>query len=187
MGAAFFMESLSSMLNRPEYIHAAINHFPLIGVFVAMLALLIGLVCRSRPITLAGLGLVCLLSLSIWPVYSFGEQGYDRVLSMSDEQGEGFLKYHAELAHRWGFLYYVTAGIAALGLGLAWKKPRSLTPLGIVALLAAGASLAAGIAIAHAGGEVRHREFRSGPPPPAKHEHADSNGNSSSSSSSFSL
>ena len=92
------MESSSSLLNRPEYIHVAINHFPLIGLFVAMLALLAGLLFRARAVTLTGLALVCLLALSIWPVYAYGEAGYDRVLSMSDEPGEAFLKYHAE----WG-------------------------------------------------------------------------------------
>jgi len=94
------MDSLSSLLARPEYIHAAINHFPLIGLFVAIFALLAGLIARSRPVIFTGLGLVCLMALSIWPVFEYGEAGYDRVLSMADEPGDAFLKYHAELAHR---------------------------------------------------------------------------------------
>ena len=165
------MGSFSSLLARPEYIHAAINHFPLIGLFVAMLALLAGLITRSRPVLLIGLGLVCLMALSIWPVYAYGEAGFDRVLSMADETGEAFLKYHAALAHRWAFLYYITAALGAIGLGLAWKRPSTLMASGIVVLVLASASLASGIAIAHAGGEVRHREFRTGPPPEAQHEH----------------
>jgi hypothetical protein len=164
------MESLSSLLNRPEYVHAAINHFPLIGLLVAMLALAAGVIARQRAITLTGLVLVLLMALSIWPVFSFGEAGYDRVLSMSDEPGEAFLKYHAALAHRWAFLYYVTAGAAALALGLSWKWPRVLLPGSLLALLLGIASLAAGINIAQAGGEVRHREFRSGPPPKVSEE-----------------
>jgi hypothetical protein len=149
----------------------AINHLPLVGLFVAMLGLLVGLVVRSRSVMLTGLGLVCLLALSIWPVYSYGEAGYDRVLSMADEPGDAFLKYHAELAHRWAFLYYLTAAAAAAGLGLAWKRPGTLVPIGIFVLLLCLASLAAGATIAHAGGEIRHREFRSGPPPAVQHEH----------------
>jgi hypothetical protein len=163
------MGSLSSLLARPEYIHATINHFPLIGLFVAMLAVLAGLIARSRPVILTGIGLVCLMALSIWPVFAYGEAGFDRVLSMADEPGEAFLKYHAELAHRWAFLYYITAALAAIGLGLAWKRPPTLVASGIVVLVLAGASLVAGIAIAHAGGAVRHREFRSAPPPAVQH------------------
>jgi hypothetical protein len=164
------MGQLSRLLDRPEYVHAAINHFPLIGLLVAMLALAIGLVTKSRPVIFTGLGLVAVLSLSIWPVFSFGEAGYDRVLSMADETGDAFLKYHAELAHRWAFLYYVTAGVAAVGFGLSWKWPRALMPASIAALVLGIAGLSAGIVIAHAGGEIRHREFRSGPPPAVRNE-----------------
>lgn len=167
------MDKLTSLLNRPEYIHAAINHFPLIGLFVALLALAIGLVAKQRPVTLTGLALVFFMALSIWPVFYFGEAGYDRVLSMSDEAGEGFLKYHAALAHRWAFLYYVTAGVAALAFGLSWKWPKALIPGSVVALLLGISSLVAGIIIAKAGGEVRHREFRSGPPPKVQEEPED--------------
>lgn len=167
------MEMLSNLLNRPEYVHAAINHFPLIGLFVALLALAIGLVARQRAITLTGLGLVCVMALSVWPVFSFGEAGFDRVLSMSDDTGEAFLKYHAALAHRWVFLYYIAAGVSGLVFGLTWKWPRVLLPGSVLALLLGIASLIAGISIAQAGGEVRHREFRSGPPPKVQEEHED--------------
>ena len=159
------MESLTSLLNRPEYVHAAINHFPLIGLFVATLASAAALVMRNRGATVIGLGLLVLLSLSVWPVFHFGEAGYDRVLSMADEPGQAFLRRHEDLADRWVFLYYVTAGVGALGLGLAWKWPRLLTPFAVASLVLAAASLVAGILIAQAGGEIRHREFRFGPPP----------------------
>lgn len=159
------MAFLSNLLNRPEYIHAAINHFPLIGLFVALLVLAIGLAARSRPILLTGLGLACLMAVSYWPVSHFGEEGYDRVLSMADEPGEAFLKYHQHLADRWAFLYYLTAGIAMAGFATSWKWPRVLVPAAVVVLLLGVGSLSAGIAIAKAGGEIRHREFRSGPPP----------------------
>jgi hypothetical protein len=155
------MEQLSRLLAQPEFVHVAINHFPLVGSFVAMLALAASLAARNRPALLLSLSLVSLLALSFWPVYHFGEAGYDRVLSMSDEAGGAYLKSHEALAERWAFLYYLTAGVAALGVGLAWKWPRALPVFSALALLLAVASLAAGIAIAHAGGQVRHREFRS--------------------------
>jgi hypothetical protein len=160
-----FMEKLNSLLNRPEYVHAALNHFPLIGLFVALALLTIGLCLRHRLMTLTGLVFVCALALSVWPVYAFGESGYDRVLSMADEPGEAFLKYHAALAHRWVFLYYLTAGVAALAFGLAWKWPRVAVAGAVAAVLLGIASLVAGMTIAQAGGEIRHREFRSGPAP----------------------
>lgn len=159
------MSTLSRLLNQPEYVHAAINHFPLVGLFVAMLALLASLISRSRSGTVIGLVLVAAMAITIWPVTEFGEAGYDRVLSMADEPGQAFLKHHMAMADHWVFLYYVTAGVSALGLGLSWKFPKLLAPLAIVSIVLATASLVAGVAIAHSGGEVRHREFRLGPPP----------------------
>jgi cobalamin synthase len=161
------------LLNQPEFIHAAINHLPLVGLLTAMLALILALIVKSRPAILIGLSLVALFSLSVWPVSHFGEEGYDRVLSMADENGQAFLRYHEHLAERWIFLYYLTAAVAALGFGLAWKFPRTLTPFALASLLLGLASLIAGIVIAQAGGEVRHREFRFRPPPaqPTEAEH----------------
>jgi hypothetical protein len=48
---------------------------------------------------------------------------------------------------------------------LAWKWPQSLKVFAGIALALAAASLVAGLAIANAGGKIRHREFRTGPPP----------------------
>ena len=156
---------IHNLLQRPEYIHVALNHFPLVGLVVALLALVIGVVARNRSTTVTGLALVCLMSLSVWPVYQFGEDAYDRVLSMTDDTGEAYLKQHRELAGRWVFLYYVTAAVAIGGLLAAWKRPAWTTCLALTSLLLGTASVIAGIFIAHSGGEIRHREFRSGPVP----------------------
>ena len=152
-------------VGQPEYVHVVINHLPLVGLAVAMLALVVALATKDRTAILIGLALVGLMALSAWPVYYYGEAGYDRVLSMADEAGEKYLAYHRQLAERWVFLYFVTAGIAGLGCSLAWKWPRTLVLSSVLALVLAGASLASGIVIAKAGGAIRHREFRSGPPP----------------------
>jgi hypothetical protein len=156
------------MLDQPEYVHAVINHLPLIGLPVAMLTLVIALAAKDRTAVLIGLGLVSLLALSAWPVYHYGEHGYDRVLSMADDAGGKFLSYHKQLAERWIFLYFVTAGVAALGFIMTWRWPKSLVISSIVTLVFAAASLTAGVVIAEAGGAVRHREFRHKPPPPSR-------------------
>ena len=90
------MGRLSSLLNQPEYVHVAINHFPLIGLLVALLVLVIGLTTRNRPLLLTGLGLVTAMALSIWPVYSYDEAGFDREISMSDEPGEPGLSLRSD-------------------------------------------------------------------------------------------
>jgi hypothetical protein len=152
------------MLDQPEYVHVVTNHLPLIGLLVAMLALVGALATKDRTATLIGMLLVCLLALSAWPVYHYSEEGYDRVLSMSDEAGGKFLDPHKALAERWVFLYFVTASVAGLGFILVWKWPRTLVASSLLVLVLAAASLAAGMVIAKSGGAVRHREFRSALP-----------------------
>lgn len=156
---------IASLLDRPEYVHVTINHFPLIGLLVATVSLASGLAIKNRAAILVALGLLGLMGLSAWIVSYFGEEGYDRVLSMADDPGQAYLRYHRLLADRWGFLFYVCAGFAALGIGLGWKWPRLLNWFAFLTILLAIGSLVAGIFIAHSGGEIRHREFRSGPPP----------------------
>jgi len=156
---------IASLLDRPEYVHVTINHFPLVGLFVAMISLGSALALKNRSATFIALGLVGLMALSASIVSYFGEEGYDRVLSMADENGQAFLRYHQHLAYRWVFLFYICFAFAALGFGLGWKWPRLLTPLALLTLLLGAGSLVAGIFIARSGGEIRHREFRSGPPP----------------------
>jgi hypothetical protein len=158
------MQIAALFLNRPEYIHVTINHFPLNGLIVAMAALLIGLLARNRRATTLGLMLVALLALSVWPVIHFGSAAFERISSMSDEAGQAGLNYHAYLAERWAFIYYITSGIAASSAGVGWKWPRTLLPLSILTLVLAAASLTAGIFIADAGGKIRHSEFRAASP-----------------------
>jgi hypothetical protein len=159
------MQLLSTLLDQPEYIHTAINHFPLIGLLVASAFLVTALLARNRGATIMALVFLGLLALSAWPVFYFGEAGYDRVLSMSDEAGQSYLRLHEDLAERWVWLYYVTAGVAAVGVGLAWKWPKVLVPSALLALVLTAGSFTAGILIAQSGGKIRHREFRVGPPP----------------------
>jgi len=164
------MEKSAALLDQPEYVHVIINHLPLTGVLVAMIALAIAIGTRNRTAMLIGLILIGLVSLSAWPVYYYGEAGYDRVLSLADRDGQAFLEHHKELAERWIFAWFVTAGAAVLGLVLAWKWPNTLVFSSLICLVLGVASLVAGFSIGEAGGSVRHREFRFSPPP-EHHQH----------------
>ena len=160
------MEGFSKAIQQPEYVHVLLNHLPLTGLLIAVVFLLIAWVINHRTSLLIALALVGLLSLSVWPVAEFGEEAYDRVLSMADDAGGQYLKYHAQLADHWLFLYYITAAAAAAAWIVGWKKTKMLRWAGGMVAVLAVASLAAGAMIAEAGGKIRHREFRYGPPPP---------------------
>src|SRR5207244_12767980 len=98
-------------LQQPEYIHVLLNPLPVYGLLVGWVGLVIGLALRSRPAQIATLTLVLLSSISAWPVYEFGQQVYDRVLSMTDEAGEALLDDHL---HRAESIIWVVYALAAL-------------------------------------------------------------------------
>jgi len=154
------MSGFLQNLRQPEYVHVLINHLPLTGLLAAVAALIGALLIRNRGAILLAMALVSLFSLSAWPVASYGEQGYDRVYSMADREGDSHLARHKELAERWIWLFYVTAAVGAIGFACALKWPKASTAMAAVLLLLAVLSLIASGVIAEEGGKVRHPEFR---------------------------
>src|ERR1700747_2869909 len=128
-------ETLLRDLRQPEYIHGLLNPLPVYGLLVGWVGLVIALALRSRRAQIATLTLVLLSSVSAWPVYEFGEQGYDRVLSMTDEDGQAWLDEHMHRAEDliWGF--YVLAALSAFAIAAPIKWPKSSVPLAIAAIL----------------------------------------------------
>lgn len=158
-------------LQQPEYIHVLLNPLPVYGLLVGWVGLIIGLVLRSRPAQIATLSLVLLSSISAWPVYEFGEQGYDRVLSMTDEAGEAWLDEHRYRAENLIWVFYALAAVSAFAIAAPIKWPKSSMPLAVAVVLLGAVTLGSGTYIAYAGGRVRHREFRNETPPPKRPEH----------------
>jgi hypothetical protein len=158
-------------LRQPEYIHVLLNPLPVYGLLVGWVGLVIGLALRSRRAQIATLTLVLLSSISAWPVYEFGEQGYDRVLSMTDEDGEAWLDEHMHRAEDLIWVFYVLAALSAFAIAAPIKWPKSSVPLAVGVILLGAVTLGSGAYITYAGGRVRHREFRNEPPPPKRSEH----------------
>jgi hypothetical protein len=158
-------------LRQPEYIHVLLNPLPVYGLLVGWVGLVIGLALRSRRAQIATLTLVLLSSISAWPVYEFGQQGYDRVLSMTDEAGEAWLDEHMHRAENLIWVFYALAALSAFAIAAPIKWPKSSMPLAVAVILLGVVTLGSGAYIAYAGGRVRHREFRNEPPPPKRPEH----------------
>jgi hypothetical protein len=155
-------------LRQPEYIHVLLNPLPVYGLTIALVGLIVALFMRSRPAQIATLILVLICSASAWPVYEFGEQAKDRVLSMENEVGDAWLEEHQDRAEDLIWLFYALAALSAAALFAPKFWPRSSTLLVIGVIVLGVATLGAGGYIAYAGGKIRHREFRNVPPPAKK-------------------
>lgn len=152
-------------LKQPEYLHVLLNPMPVYGLALALFGLIAATYLRSRGGQLTALVLVFATSLSVWPVMYHGDQAFNRVLSMADDDGQAWLKAHAYRADKLVLLYYGLAVVAACAIFVPKKFPRTATPLVFATIVLAICSLGGGVYISHAGGKIRHREFRNVPPP----------------------
>ena len=88
------LEGFLKGLDQPEYIHVLINPLPVYGLAMGVVALMIGLVLRSREARTGALALILIAAASAWPMLHYGQQGYDRVKGMADSEGEKWLEEH---------------------------------------------------------------------------------------------
>jgi hypothetical protein len=170
------MNILWQHLSDPEYLHVLINPMPVYGLAIGVLALALALILRHQRVTIAALVLIFVSALSAWPTYHYGEAAYDRVKAMSDPAGEQWLDEHMARGEKMIWVFYVLAGVAAIGVGAVLKWPRTSFAITVGMLVLGGATLGTGGYIAYAGGHVRHKEFRFEPPPQARVEEAHHHG-----------
>ena len=149
-----------------EHLHVLANHFPIIGVFAAVLTVLFGLLTKTRASLLLGFGLTVLFTAMTPVVMATGEQAMARfeegaLRPLTDQTGIHWIGVHADRAEWAAFVLYACLVISVGGLLSMWKRPRWERTAGIgVATVGAIAVLLAAWA-ADAGGKVRHPEFRS--------------------------
>ena len=156
------------MLRQPEYIHVLINPLPVYGLAMGLLGLIVAFFLRSRTAQIATLVIILVSTAAAWPVYEFGEQAYDRVVSMSDEPGQAWLDEHRDRAEDLIWFFYAVALLSTAALIAPRKWPRSATTLVVSVIVLSVVTLGLGGYIAYAGGKIRHREFRNAPSPPKK-------------------
>src|SRR4029077_14246498 len=85
-------------LRQPEYVHVLLNPIPVYGLAIALVGLLIAILLRSRSGQIVTLSLILISAGMAWPVAELGERSSDRVLSMSDDDGQVSLKAHEHRA-----------------------------------------------------------------------------------------
>jgi hypothetical protein len=159
-------------LRQPEYVHVLLNPLPVYGLLISWIALIAALISKNRRAHIVALILVFITSISAWPVFEFGQQGYDRVLAMTDEDGHAWLDEHEERAETLIWIFYAVAALSAAAIIAPLRWPKSSVPLAVAVMLLGATALGSGYYIGYAGGKIRHREFRNEPAPPIKSQEA---------------
>lgn len=156
------MDKWTQLTRQPEYLHLVLNHWPIVGLAVALVFLLGVIWLRQRGGILLALVLCTLLAGSTIAVLQSGEAAYNRILGSMphDPVADIFLRIHAEQARELAVLFYaVTAGLAAIALG-AFFSPAVVKWGAPLALLAGLVCLWGTMRIAESGGQIKHRELR---------------------------
>lgn len=158
------LKVLASHLKQPEYIHVIFNVLPLMGMALGAALLLAGLRLESEGIREAGLSLAILAGVVTFPTIKSGQRAYNRLYERIPLEAQQWLDVHMSRAENLQWLFYLTALLAAWALFSSRKKRPGALRQAKAALAAAGLCAALAAWIGHAGGQVRHPEFRLGPP-----------------------
>src|SRR2546429_2719525 len=147
-------------LRQPEYVHVLLNPLPVYGLLISWIALIAALISKSRRAHIVTLILIFVTSISAWPVYEFGEEGYDRVLAMTDDDGHAWLDEHQARGQTLIYVFYALAVLSAAAIVVPLRWPKSSVPLALVLVLLGAAASGSCYYIPCAGGTHRHPGIR---------------------------
>lgn len=147
-----------------EYVHVLLNHLPIHGLAVALLALAAGMVVRSRPAQLIALALTVFCCAMVLVVNYTGDRGFDAVIALTDDAGTEWLDEHTRRAEKVAPWYYAAAAAGVLAIFAPLRWPRASVVLAALTLALGALALLGGGWTAKAGGQIRHPEFRQGGP-----------------------
>ena len=141
------------------YIHIILNHFPIVGIIIGTLLLIIGMVFKNEGIRISGLGTIVFAALMAVVVDLTGDPAKEAVNSLPDVV-RSLINRHEDIASVGLFLMIPTGLIAGLTLYSLWKKEKSVRFLTIITLVLSLISCGAMGYAGRTGGQIRHTEFR---------------------------
>ncbi len=149
----------------PAHLHLAINHVPIIGLAVACLPILIGIVFKGRSALASGLLAVILCAGTMPAIMETGEAAQESFADGSiepgmDAPGKAAFREHSGRAKFTAPVVYATGLLAVIALLALIKFPREAGVIGWAVMIGALLSITLSIWTAEAGGRIRHTEFR---------------------------
>ena len=151
----------------PAHLHVALNHIPIIGLAVACIPVLIGILFHSRAALASGLLAVILCAGTMPAIIETGEAAQESFVDGSiepgmDAAGKEAFREHSGRANFTAPIVYAAGILALAALITLIKFPRQAAWGSWAVLLGVAFSIALSIWTAEAGGRIRHPEFRPG-------------------------
>ncbi len=141
------------------HIHLMINHFPVVGMFGAILLLLYSLLRKSEEVKMVSFGLIVLIALMTLAVYFTGEAAQKTVKNLPGVT-ESSIGTHEEVADL-ALVLMEALGVLALA-GLIFRRRWGAIPKLVVILTVILSLIVAAVVgvTANLGGQIRHPEIR---------------------------
>jgi hypothetical protein len=149
----------------PAHLHVALNHVPIIGLAVACIPVLVGILFHSRGALASGLLAVILCAGTMPAIIETGEAAQESFVDGSiepgmDAAGKEAFREHSGRAKFTAPVVYAAGILALAALITLIKFPRQAAWGSWAVLLGVLFSIALSIWTAEAGGRIRHSEFR---------------------------
>jgi putative copper export protein len=158
-----------AILDQPQTVHLLLHPLPVIGLTIAVIGLVLGLVFKSKGGISIALFLIALCAASAYLVYQSGEKTEHLLEDGFDKETAAWVQEHESRAETAIYLFYVTAFVAVVALVIRPVIPGFARGATWASLALACLCILAGAWIGHAGGRISHPDLRdeSTPPLPA--------------------
>ena len=141
------------------HLHLTVNHFPLIGVIIALVILFVGIVKDNNSIkNTANILLIACGILTYLSMYT-GE-GAEEIVEDMPTIGHQIIHEHEELAEKFAILMYVISGLSLLSFFANMKHHKFAKILSYITLLFVIGAAVFSKFVGTSGGEIRHTEIR---------------------------
>lgn len=156
-------------MDNAAHLHLLVNHFPIIGTFLAVPLLVLAILLRKeRGLLLASVFLLVVTAASGWASMQTGEKAMDMIEGQEESKWyriyeEADVGEHEERAEKAMYVAVPTAVLGVVVLLLARRRTveNPLPRFWLVLLLGAAGATAGAMAWAgNAGGVIMHREIR---------------------------
>lgn len=141
------------------HLHLAVNHFPLVGLVIGILILILGYLLKSRQVKPTALGIFIFSALAAI-VANYTGEGAEEIVENIPGIGEAYIETHSDYSEQFLTLMLILGGASLVTLFMGIKK-WEIAKFGyiLVIILAIASSISAKY-VGTSGGEIRHTEIR---------------------------